>query len=208
MSPQLLATFIITEFILCLTPGPAVLLVTSQAVRYGARRSCFGSLGVVAGNAFYFAVAAAGLGAVILASTWLYDALRIFGAIYLMVLGFKMVRQAFLPGAGEPTSEVRQTRSRHLFLQAFLMQLANPKAILFFVALLPQFVDPRGNMFVQCFILAVVSGIIELPVLFTYGWLAGRGRNLSARPAFTPIVEGLGGTLIFGLGVKLAFTRR
>ena len=204
---NLILAFALTEFLLCLSPGPAVLLISSQGARYGVKQSIYGIWGVILGNIFYFSVSALGLGAVILASAWLYRGIELVGALYLVFLGGRMLLSVFqkrLPG----NEDSPIAGGNHLFLQAFAMQLGNPKAIVFFVALLPQFVTPDGNMFLQCFLLALVSAAIEFPVLLGYSAAAARGKALASGRQLPNFVEALGGTFLIGAGVKLAFQRR
>jgi homoserine/homoserine lactone efflux protein len=193
------------ELLLCLTPGPAVLLVISQAIRHGFRVSTRGAAGILAGNAIYFALSAAGLGALLLASKRVFDLLQIAGAAYLVLLGVKML---LLPARVSPLAEglaVSDMRSAGSFVQGLLTQLANPKAIVFFTALLPQFIDPAHPVAAQFLVLGIISIIVELPVLLLYGLAADRGRARYARHA--PLFERLAGTCLITAGAKLAAMR-
>src|SRR5882757_7279289 len=91
MSAKLLLVFVLTEFLLCLTPGPAVLLIVSQAMRTGFRHSLNGVAGIVVGNTFYFCLSALGLGAFLLASTKVFEAIRWLGIAYLILTGIRML---------------------------------------------------------------------------------------------------------------------
>ena len=197
-----LLLFAATELVLCLIPGPAVLLVISQAVRRGRRSSLRGAIGILTGNSIYFALSAAGLGALLIASRQVFEVLRWAGAAYLVFMGAKMIfaRGGALEGEVETRAGVRS------FAQGLLTQLANPKAIVFFTALLPQFIDPRaGRVALQFVVLGVISVFIELPVLIMYGWLADRGRELYGRHG--RIFERIAGGLLVAAGLKLAATR-
>jgi homoserine/homoserine lactone efflux protein len=188
------------EVVLCLTPGPAVLLVVSQAMRLGARMSLRGALGILAGNGIYFALSAAGLGAVLLASRLVFETLKWAGAAYLIFLGLRMV---FFP-APAATDAPRQ-RATNPFVQGLVTQLANPKAIIFFSALLPQFVDARGSVALQFLVLGVISTVIEFFVLLFYGIAADRGRAVYARHA--RVTERLAGGCLAIAGARLAVAR-
>ena len=91
MSLRLLLVFAITEFLLCLTPGPAVLLVVSQSVRSCFRSSLKGMAGILTGNAIYFALSALGLGALLMSSATLFQIIKWVGAAYLILVGLKML---------------------------------------------------------------------------------------------------------------------
>jgi homoserine/homoserine lactone efflux protein len=188
--------FAATEFLLSLTPGPAVLLVISQGMRGGFRTSARAAAGILSGNAIYFAASAAGLGALLIASQRVFVVLEWAGAIYLALLGLKMV---FFPSEpGVATSVV----DRSAFRQGLLTQLANPKAIAFFTALLPQFIDPHQAMPMQFIVLGIVSITVELPVLLFYGYAADRGRERLSRHAM--LVQRLAGACLVVAAARLA----
>ena len=93
MTIKLLFTFALTEFLMSLSPGPAVLLVMSQGLKNGFRGSWLGTLGIETGNIIYFTVSALGLGAVFVASQTAFNVIRIVGVVYLVVTGFRMLIQ-------------------------------------------------------------------------------------------------------------------
>jgi homoserine/homoserine lactone efflux protein len=130
------ALFVVTESILCLTPGPAVLLVVAQALGRGAAASVWATLGILTGNALYFVLSATGLGALLLASYELFSLVRWLGAAYLIWLGVRAFSGRSATRSTAPTVAMGRRRT---FVNGFVLQAANPKALLFFVALLPQF---------------------------------------------------------------------
>ena len=198
MSIANLLFFAAMELVLCLTPGPAVLLVVSQAMNRGFRPSLRGAFGILTANAIYFALSAAGLGAMLVASRTVFEAIKWLGAGYLLFMGLRMI----VSRAGEPQqSEAPRDDS---FRQALFVQLANPKAVVFFTALLPQFIDPQGPVTLQFLTLGVISTVIEFPVLAMYGFAADRGRAVYAR--HTRWIERIAGGCLVAAGVKLAAT--
>lgn len=200
MSPSHLLLFAATELLLSMTPGPAVLLVVSLGMRRGFASSRRGAIGILAGNAVYFALSGAGLGALLIASKRVFDVLQIAGAAYLVFIGLKMIVRPSDPDAAA-TTNVRESS----FLQGLVTQLANPKAIVFFTALLPQFIDPTQPMTIQFLVLGVISIVVELPVLFAYGYAADRGRAAYGKHA--RLVERLSGACLVAAGAKLAASR-
>jgi homoserine/homoserine lactone efflux protein len=195
-----------TEFVLSLTPGPAVLLVMSQGLRVGAKASFLGALGIIAGNAIYFAVSALGLGALIMTSAVLFYAIKWAGAAYLIYLGVNLIRASRRARCQMP-SEMTVLRHRW-FRQGLLTQLANPKAIVYFTALLPQFIDPQSGPALQLVVLGVTSVLIELPILVAYGVLAHQGGQLLRHRRAARWMDRLAGTFLIGAGVKLALVKR
>jgi homoserine/homoserine lactone efflux protein len=198
--------FAATELALSLTPGPAVLLVVSQGMRSGARASLFGASGVIVGDLFYFAISALGLGAILLASQALFTVIKSAGAVYLVYLGLRMILTAptTMSGGSDAGSVVPHHR---LFRQGLLMQLANPKAILFFAALVPQFINPQLAPAPQFFILGIVSVSIQFPTLVLYGWLAAKGGQWFRRSGYAAWLDRVAGAFLIGAGVKLALSR-
>jgi homoserine/homoserine lactone efflux protein len=198
--------FLLTETILCLTPGPAVLFVLSQGLGGGAAASLRASFGILAGNALYFLLSATGLGAILVASYDLFFFVKWAGAAYLIWLGLRALRASGTVLAVKPAT--RETGSRRVFARAFAVQASNPKAIVFFTALLPQFIDPGGSVPLQVAILAVTSIVVEFVVLASYGVFAGRVSRLATRPRIAAFLERAAGALLIGAGLRMAALRR
>jgi homoserine/homoserine lactone efflux protein len=207
MTYKLWIAFAATEFLLSMTPGPAVLLIISQAMKFGGRASIKGTLGIQIANTLYFILSAAGLGTLLLASAQLFQVIKWLGAAYLVFLGIKM-----LMSKGELSEQLEQATSqqvsRKLFSQGLVTQLANPKAIVFFTALLPQFITTEENVLLQFFILGVTSIVVEFPVLVAYGWIAERGRRLIPNGRFSALPDRLAGMFLIGTGIGLAAIRK
>ena len=205
MSLETWLLFCVTETVLCLTPGPAVLLVVSLTLRGRAPAGLRGALGVLLANAFYFMVSATGLAAVLLASYEVFFLIKWVGAAYLVWLGLKALLG---PRRAAPTSaDVERVRSR-AFTHGFLTQSANPKLIVFFTALLPQFIDPAGAVGMQVAVLGLSSLLIELAVLVGYVALTERGRRMVSAPRLGAVLQRAGGLLLIGAGAGLATLRR
>jgi homoserine/homoserine lactone efflux protein len=162
--------FVVTETLLCLTPGPAVLFVLAQGLGHGAGAPLWASLGILAGNTFYFALSATSLGAVLVASYEAFFAIKWAGAAYLVWLGLCALRGCGTVLAVRPAAD--DGGSPRLIARGFAVQAANPKALVFFTALLPQFIDPAGSVAFQVSVLGATSVVIEFVVLAGYGVLA------------------------------------
>ena len=206
MSFETWALFTVTETILCLTPGPAVLFVLSQGLGRGAQASLAATAGIIAGNTFYFALSATSLGAVLMASYELFSAIKWAGAAYLVWLGVRTFRSA-APLGGVRAADGPAPLGR-IVGRGFGVQAAKPKALVFFTALLPQFIDPGGSVGTQVLILGVTSQVVELAVLATYGMLAARAAYVATRPAFLGVTNRLAGGLLVGAGLQMAALRR
>jgi len=196
------AFFCLTETLLCLNPGPAVLLVVSIGITRGRAHGLAASLGVLAANAVYFAVSATGLAALLNASSQAYLAIRWAGAAYLIWLGGRMLLRSLR--AHPEGAAAAPTRARgHSFWQGFATQAANPSLLVYFTAILPQFVDPSGPLGTQIAILAVSSFAIELAVLSGYAALSQRAGRFAA-PHSRLLLERFAGALLIAAGAGLA----
>jgi homoserine/homoserine lactone efflux protein len=200
--------FCLTEAVLCFTPGPAVLLVVSLGLSRGRRAGVAGSVGILMANALYFALSATTVGAVLQASWQLFMVVKWLGAAYLIWLGARMIfsrAQRPEPAARPEPGRGSATRS---FWLGFLTQGANPKALLFFTAILPQFIDPRGAAGMQILMLGVSSVLIELVALTAYAAAASATRTWTHRPRVGTALQRVGGVLLVGAGVQLGSMRR
>jgi homoserine/homoserine lactone efflux protein len=173
-------------------------------MKVGFKPSLRGTFGILSGNAIYFALSAIGLGSLLMASAILFQIIKYLGAAYLIFLGIRMLvsKQISLEKNGQ---DIR-VFSLRLFSQGLITQLSNPKAIIFFTALLPQFVTPSESMFEQFIILGLVSIAVEFPVLVVYGWAAERGSKLIPEK-FACLPDRIAGACLVGAGIGLATVR-
>ncbi|NTX59498.1 LysE family translocator [Myxococcus sp. CA051A] len=205
MDLTLWATFTLTMTLFAITPGPAVLLVVSQAMSRGFRTGMSAALGIQAGNAVYFLISVAGLGAALAASSFAFYGIRYAGAAYLVYLGVRTL----LAAKYALTLEQRPKPPlwRGAFVQGFAKQLANPKSILFFGSLLPQFIHPGPRAGLQFAVYGISCIVVEVPVLAVYAWLGVAGGRVSSSPRALVWRERLSGIALIGIGAVLATMR-
>ena len=171
------------------------MLVLSHGLARGTVSSIWANLGILAGNTMYFALSATSLGAILLASYELFSVIRWGGAAYLIWLGITAFvgRSKVLSVAPSTSAPAHGGRT---FMNGFVLQASNPKALVFFTALLPQFIDPRASVVAQVTILGVTSVGIEFFVLLAYGALAGRLTGIAGRPRFATFANRLAGSML------------
>lgn len=190
-----------------ITPGPAVLLTAGQAIARGFAAGFAVILGTQLGNLVYFVISAAGLGAVLVASETAFTAIKYAGAAYLVYLGLRTIWNA--RAAALPAAEERVPVWRHPFAQGMLNQLANPKSILFWGALFPQFVDFRAdNLLTQFAILAATGIIADIIVLSAYAGVAARGGRFMATGPLAVWRERISGAALVIVGGALSLVKR
>jgi homoserine/homoserine lactone efflux protein len=198
---------VMTEAVICITPGPAVLYVLSQAIRRGPGKSVWGTWGVLSANTLYFILSATSLGAVIVASYKLFFVVKWLGAAYLVYLGLRsFFAKTSVLALPESSADLRS--GPRILRDGFFLQAANPKAILFFTAILPQFIDAHHNVAFQILVLGISSILVEFVILFVYGQLAGRALSTARSPRFEKLTNRIAGSLLIGAGVGLASLRR
>ena len=153
-APTTLLLFALATFLLTVTPGPGVLYVTARSVSQGRRAGFASMFGIEAGEVAWIIAAATGVAAVLSASTQALDILRFGGAGYLVYLGIQRWREVERPATPEPA------RLSRVFIQGVVTQLVNPKVAVFFVAFLPQFLNPSEPIAPQvAFLGAVYVGV-------------------------------------------------
>ena len=206
MTLEAWALFCLTETVLCLSPGPSALLVMSLGLTRGQAASVRATLGVLAANAFYFALSGSGLVAVHAQSREVFFAVKWAGAAYLIWLGLRTIARTFRTRPASARLPAA-TEGRRAFWQGLVTQGANPNLLVYFTAILPQFVDPAHRLPGQVATLAFSSFAVEFAVLSAYGALAFRAGRRAA-PRFRLAFERVGGGLLIAAGAGLASLRR
>lgn len=207
MDLELWLAFVAASTALLFIPGPTVLLVLSYALSQGKRVALATAAGVALGDFIAMTASLLGLGALVLASATLFTMLKWVGAAYLVYLGIKLIRSApsAKPGALIKTAEVPASSA---FGHAMVVTALNPKSIVFFIAFVPQFVEPQAAILPQFAIL--ISTFVSLAALnvLIYAVLADHLRSRIARPSVLSWLSGLGGGALVAMGVATAAFQR
>lgn len=201
--------FAAVAFAIIVVPGPSVLFVISRGVAFGRRVALTTVLGNEAGLSVQVAAVALGLGTLVERSITVYTVLRVVGAAYLVLLGIQALRHRHAP-ADALRARVNGTGSWRVLRQGFTVGVSNPKSIILFAAILPQFVNrSTGDVTAQLFLLGFVAVVIALVSDSAWALLAGTVRARVGRsPRSLSVLRGTGGMVMIGLGARLAFTGR
>jgi len=201
-----LAIFTLAALAMNAAPGPSNLYVLSRSLAQGTAGGLVSALGLALGSLFHVALAVAGLAALLSYAPTLYDAIRLAGAAYLIYLGIKTLRA---PGASMPTNAgARRSLGRILF-DAALVEMLNPKTALFFLAFLPQFVEPAaGPAAPQLLLLGLIVTLTALPCDILVAFAGARLARLFTTQARRLWPSRLAGSTLIALGVYTALMRR
>ncbi|MFZ6645647.1 LysE family translocator [Undibacterium sp. TJN25] len=203
-----LLLFCISSIALAVTPGPTMLLALSNGISSGTRVAAFGIAGATAASACLIAAVAVGLGSLLLASEALFNVLRVLGVLYLCWLAYKLWRSE--PAAintGDMAVGAGSIGPGKAFLRCATVSLSNPKAILFFSAFLPQFVDAGRPLAMQYLILGAVFLSIDAMVMMAYAMAGKRAARLLSAAGLKLINRGCAAVMAL-LALALATFRR
>ena len=208
MSIESLLLYLLTWLLVALTPGPAVICVMSQTAKYGLPAGFRGIAGIQIGNFIFFLCIALGLVTLLSAITNAFMLLQIAGAVYLLYLGLRIIISSLRRSPGETIPCWPAEKAGNLVVQAVLVQLTNPKALMFVSALVPQFLDPDRQLVFQMVILLCCTVAIDTAVLGSYVFLADRGRQALRPTGVLRWIECIFGLALVGLGVRLLDWRK
>jgi homoserine/homoserine lactone efflux protein len=202
MTIELYLTYVLACALIAVVPGPTVTVIIANSLKHGMRAGLLNVAGTQLGLALMMAILLVGLSSVIAAMGWLFDWLRLAGAAYLLWLGWKLLRSPDNLASAEPAPAPRGG----FLLQGFLVLMSNPKALLWFGAFIPQFINPQGHYVAQIALLGVTAMAVALLSDGGYAVLTGRAGALLSRKRVR-LVSRLSGGFLIGGGVWLALTR-
>ena len=194
--------YIAACFLIAIIPGPTVTVIIANSLAHGTRAGLLNVAGTQLGLGLMMAVLVVGLSSVIAAMGWLFDWLRWIGAAYLIWIGYKLLRS---PDIGEQANAKAEPRGG-FFLQGFLVMMSNPKALFWFGAFIPQFVDPKGDYVAQIVLLGLSAMAVALLTDGAYAVLTGGAGSFLSKKRVR-LVSRLGGGFLIGGGIWLALTR-
>lgn len=196
MPIELLITFALASFLVVIVPGPMVTVIIANSLRFGTRAGLLNVAGSQLGLAVVRAILVAGLATLMETMSWWFDWLRLAGAAYLVYLGYRMIT-----ATGEMGEVPTEDKDRpNFFLQGFLVMLSNPKALLFYGAFIPQFLDTSANYVNQTIFLGAIFMIVATIFDSIYAFAAGRAGNWLSRSRIR-LTQRISGAFLVGGGV-------
>ena len=209
MASDRLLAFALTASVLIAIPGPSVLFTISRALTIGRRGALLTVLGNAAGGYLQVVGVACGLGELVERSVELFTVLKLVGAAYLIFLGIHAIRHRRSLSDALATRPA-STRAGRVLADGFMVGIANPKTVVFFLAVLPQFVDRgAGRLTLQLLLLGAIFYAVALVCDSLWAIAAGSARIWLARsPSRPAAIGGAGGVAMIGIGVSLALTGR
>jgi len=190
------------------TPGPSMLLAIDHGANHGIGRSVYSSIGNVIGNLLIAFISLAGLRAILVASGTLFTVIKWVGALYLIYIGIRIFLNPAVQNAGPGKMRKRAADKKpgRLALDGFAVAIANPKGLVFFTALFPQFINPNDSSLWHFFILFATLGFIAFFGFMLYAVFGSRINRLFSLPSFKKIYDRVTGTIFACTGLAIAFS--
>ncbi|MCP4077832.1 MAG: LysE family translocator [Gammaproteobacteria bacterium] len=209
MSPENLVIFTSIAFIATITPGPAIMLVSTNSLNYGVRKSILTILGNITGLFIMSLLSILGLSTFILYSAPVFFLVKIIGACYLIYLGIKLWMKGlnFNPEINRSNNQIDTGVSAYkLFLQGLFIALSNPKAIAFTTALFPQFIDTTLPLSYQFITLVSIFMLLSFSCLLAYAVMTSKVVHHSGGMKLQTLIAKSFGAIFIGFGLALAAT--
>ena len=197
--------FLVTTFVVVISPGPAVIAVSLEAASNGFKRSYAIITGIALGNVIFFVLSATGIAALITASSLLFSIIKWAGVAYLFYLGLTAIFSKTGPlNFDNKAPEKKESKPLKAFTRGLILELSNPKALLYFSALLPQFININQPLIPQLAILGLVTLLLDLVCYGAYAYFAFHTTKHGLKPLTVKIINRTAGSLLIFAGVKMA----
>jgi threonine/homoserine/homoserine lactone efflux protein len=209
MTLQTWLLYVAAVAVLTVTPGPAVLMSVSSGMRHGVRRTFVSVLGNITALCIIMTVSAIGLGATLAASEKFFQAIKWLGVAYLIYVGIKTFRsQQSTFDVADESASVKRIGLLRLYANGFLIGASNPKALLFFTAFFPQFINPAAPQVPQFLALVATFVVFEMSCLMLYANFASRAAPWLRKPGRATMFNRLCGATFVGAGALLSTVKR
>ncbi|MBO9466193.1 LysE family translocator [Tropicibacter sp. R15_0] len=207
ISLTLYLVFILTVFIVMITPGPSVMVAVVHGMRYGWQRVIWVGLGDISANFLQMIAAVAGLGLILQTSAYAFFVIKAAGVLYLLWLGIKLLRSKAAFGVGAQAQAAPRPWHWH-YRQGFIVAGTSPKAILFYGALFPQFLSPDLPLAPQFALLALTCALIDFAIILAYCWVADQGGSKLSQSGLGAWINKISGGMMLGAAGLMASLQR
>lgn len=193
--------FMFTTAVVIFVPGPAAIAIAAQGAGNGHRRATFGVFGVAAANAVYFILSATGIASLLIASSFIFGVIKWVGVAYLVYLGLSAI---FSKTGGIQFATGKRQSALSLFGKGFVVEFANPKALLYFAAILPQFLDVSKSIMPQILIMGGTTVLLDLISYSLYAYAGDRLTSGSVKEWIVRLVNRVAGGALLLAGARMA----
>jgi RhtB (resistance to homoserine/threonine) family protein len=203
-------TFVVAISILTITPGLDTVLVIRNTSRGGWKDGVTSSFGICSGLFVHATLSAVGISFILVQSAWLFQTVKIIGAAYLIYLGICSLRSGWKAGSlGIVANQIgdNEFNMKRSFSEGFLSNVLNPKTAIFYLAFLPQFINPEGSAISQSFILAGIHFILAMVWQSSLAFVIERAKSWLAKPKTNQWLQSLTGCVMVGLGLQLLLSK-
>lgn len=207
MTTSYILIFTFTIFIASIIPGPSMLLALSHGIKYGTKRTIISALGNVLVTLVQASVSIAGLGTILSTSNNIFIIIKWLGSAYLILLGFKMLISKNSPlELNKVENAIYTDSNKKLFIQSVLVTASNPKAILFFTAIFPQFINTDSTFIYQSIVLVAIICSVAFVCFMIYSIFGHKICSILNKKKFSKILDKAFGFTFIGAGVGIATT--
>ncbi|MFY0597766.1 MAG: LysE family translocator [Cognatishimia sp.] len=202
MALETFLIFALTTAVVVFTPGAAAIAVATQGATNGGKRALAGVAGIAGANVIYFVLSATGIASLIIASNLLFQIIKWAGVAYLVWLGLSAIFSA--QGPIRVSAEGGVSSLKRLFSQGFVIEFANPKALMYFAAILPQFIDPNQPILQQILIMGVVTLLLDLTSYTLYAFMGDRIAHGGLKNWVVSVINKSAGAALLFAGFRMA----
>jgi len=209
MSFNFVLLFSMTVFVASIIPGPSMLLALTHGMQYGAKRTIASAMGNVTVTLIQASVSIAGLGTILIASETTFQLIKWAGAAYLIYMGIRMLCSSNMSLSPNELNHTNKWNSiKRMYLQAAFVTAGNPKAIVFFTAVFPQFIDPNAAYLSQFYILISICAFIAFNCFMIYAIGGQKIVSLLSKATIGKYIKRVIGSTFIGVGVGLAASNK
>jgi len=193
---------------ICITPGPNILLAMSHSVEHGVKRTCVTALGCITATSSMAAISATGLGAILLASENAFLVMKYLGGAYLFYMGLSLWFKSENLSISDAQSSANVKPLRKLYAKGVIVSASNPKAIVFFGALFPLFLDPKAELIPQFSIMLATFLVFSYGIIMGFALITAKIAPFLRQSHVNKMFNRITGSLFMGIGVALASTEK